>query len=70
MEATLTSMREPGVAKGGSSAVTMMAAMFLELALAPRILTPRRSVMPSSDWRVKGQLRRESPVPLRPTTRP
>ena len=67
---TETSIRAPGVAKAGSSAVTMTAARFLELALAPRMLTPSRSVIPSSDWRVKGQLRRLSPVPFSPTTRP
>ena len=70
MEETLTSMRAPGVAKAGSSAVTMTAAMFLVLAVEPRMLLPSRSLMPSSDWRVKGQLRRESPVPARPMTSP
>ncbi|MNC62396.1 hypothetical protein D3C75_1124140 [compost metagenome] len=70
MAETATSRREPGVAKGGRSAVIMTAATFLVFRLAPRMLTPWRSIIPSSDWRVKGELRRLSPVPFRPTTRP
>ena len=56
--------------RGANANSKNMAAMFLELALEPRMLTPSRSVIPSSDCRVKGQLRRLSPVPFSPTTRP
>ena len=63
-------MREPGVAKAGSSAVTITAARFLVLALASRILKPSFSVMASRYWRVKGEFLRESPVPFSPTTTP
>lgn len=48
----------------------MTAATFLVFRLAPRMLTPWRSIIPSRDWRVNGELRKESPVPFRPTTRP
>ena len=64
------SMREPWAEKPGRLAVTMTAATFLVLSVAPRVLTPRRSSIDCTDCRVKGELRSESPVPLRPTTRP
>jgi hypothetical protein len=51
-------------------AVTMTAATFAVRSVAPRVLTPSRSSMATSDWRVKGELLSVSPVPLRPTTSP
>jgi len=69
---TATSMRLPGRAKGGRLAVTITAAMLRVLSFSSlsRVLTPRRSNMPTSDWRVKMAVRNWSPVPARPTTRP
>ena len=68
----LTSILLPDRAKAGRLAVTMTAATFLVCSLLSwsRVLTPRRSSMPMSDWRVNTALSSRSPVPLRPTTRP
>jgi hypothetical protein len=52
------------------SAVTITAATLPVRSVWPRMLTPRRSSIACSDWRVKGMLLSVSPVPLRPTTRP
>ncbi len=69
-EETVTSTREPLPMKAGSSAVTMTAATLRVRALALRTLMPMRSSIDCSDCSVKGELRRLSPVPLRPMTRP
>ena len=70
MEETVTSILDPAAAKGGSLAVTMTAAMFLVSMVASRVLTPIRSIIDIRLCLVIGTLRRLSPVPLRPTTRP
>jgi hypothetical protein len=70
MAETVTSMRLPDVAKGGRLAVTMTAAALAVLSVELRVLMPSRSIMDSRLWRVKAQLRSESPVPLRPVTTP
>ena len=67
---TDTSIRLPWRANGGSVAVTMTAATFLVLRALPRVLTPSRSSMATRLSWVNIELRRLSPVPLRPTTRP
>ena len=67
---TVTSMRVPCVPKGGRLAVTMTAATLPVVIVWPRTLTPRRSSIACSDCLVNGLLLSESPVPLRPTTRP
>ncbi len=67
-----TSMRVPWRAKGGSVAVTTTAATFwvFKFFNSSRVLTPRRSSMPTRLCWVKGAFAKLSPVPLRPTTRP
>ena len=69
-EDTVTSMRAPLPMKAGSSAVTMTAATLRVRALELRTLMPMRSSIDCSDCSVNGELRRLSPVPLRPITRP
>ena len=64
------SMREPLPTKAGRSAVTITAAILRVRVLALRTLMPMRSSIDCSDCSVKGELRRVSPVPLRPMTRP
>ena len=70
MAETLTSICEPDAAKAGRLEVTITAATFLVSMWASRVFTPRRSSMDSRLCLVKGALRRLSPVPLSPTTRP
>jgi hypothetical protein len=67
---TVTSRREPWRANGRSVVVTITAATFLVLRSSPRVLTPRRSSIACRLSAVNAELRKESPVPLRPTTRP
>jgi flagellar P-ring protein FlgI len=61
---------EPAAAKAGKRAVTITTATFLVSMLASRVLIPSRSIMDCRPCLVMGTLRKESPVPLRPTTRP
>ncbi len=70
MAETEASICEPEAEKAGSRAVTITAATFLVLRSASRTLTPSRSSIASRLCLVKGALRRVSPVPFRPTTRP
>ncbi len=70
MAATEISTVEPAAAKAGKLAVTITAATFLVSMVASRVLTPRRSSMSIRLCLVMGALRRLSPVPARPTTRP
>ena len=70
MDETVTSIFDPVAAKAGRRAVTMTAAMFLVSMVAPRVLTPMRSIIEIKLCWVMGTLRRLSPVPLRPTTNP
>ncbi|MNL64216.1 hypothetical protein D3C87_1884090 [compost metagenome] len=51
-------------------AVTITAAMFLALDWPPCVVMPRFCSMARMDCSVKGEERRLSPVPCRPTTRP
>ncbi|MNT67722.1 hypothetical protein D3C72_2058880 [compost metagenome] len=69
-ELTVASMRLPGLEKGGSVAVTMTAATFLALDWPPCVEMPRFCSMARIDWSVKGEERRLSPEPCRPTIRP
>ena len=69
-EETVTSRRVPRPEKGGKSAVTITAATLRVRRLAPRTLTPMRSIIDCSDCPVKGAFCKVSPVPCRPTTRP
>ena len=66
------SMRLPVRENAGRLAVTITAATFLVFSLViwSRVLTPRRSSMPTSDSRVNTALSNWSPVLFRPTTRP
>ena len=70
MALTETSMRVPWAEKAGRFAVTITAATFLVCIVVPRVLTPSRSSMVWMLCWVNGAFFRESPVPLRPTTRP
>ena len=70
MAETETSMLEPVAAKAGRLAVTITAAMFLVSRLKPRVCTPSRSSIDCRLCWVKGELRRVSPEPFSPTTRP
>ena len=69
---TAMSMRLPGREKGGRFAVTITAATLRVSSFASlsRVLTPRRSSMPTRDCRVKIAVRSRSPVPASPTTSP
>jgi hypothetical protein len=66
------SIRLPGRAKAGRFAVTITAATFFVSSRASlsRVLTPSRSSMPISVWRVKTAVRSRSPMLFSPTTRP
>jgi hypothetical protein len=70
IELTFTSMRLPGLAKGGRLAVTITAATFFAFDWLPWVEMPRFCSMARIDWSVKGEERRLSPLPCRPTTRP
>jgi hypothetical protein len=70
MALTEISMREPFEEKAGRLAVTITAATFLVCIVWPRVLVPIRSSMVWIESWVKGAFFSESPVPLRPTTRP
>ena len=70
MAEIVTSIRVPWLEKAGSEAVTITAATLRVFRLASRVLTLKRSSIALSDWLVKAELRRLSPVPSRPTTRP
>jgi hypothetical protein len=67
---TATSIRLPCRAKGRSVAVTITAATFFVFSLLPRVATPSRSSIATRLSCVNIELRRLSPVPLRPTTSP
>ena len=69
MAATVTSMREPGCAKGGSVAVTITAAVFFTWMAVGETVSPMRSSRLVRLWAEKTVWRR-SPVPARPTTSP
>lgn len=70
MADTVTSIREPWLAKAGRLAVTITAATLAVFRLASRVLTLKCSSIALSDWLVKAELRRLSPDPSSPTTRP
>ena len=67
---TVTSIWLPARAKGGRSAVTSTAATLRALSCSPATLTPSRSSRLTIASSVKGELRKESPVLLSPTTSP
>jgi hypothetical protein len=67
---TVTSMRAPERTKGGRLAVTMTAATFLARERPPSLAMPRFSSMARIDCSVNGELRRLSPEPWSPITRP
>ena len=67
---TVTSTWLPARAKGGSAAVTSTAATLRARICSPVTLTPSRSSRLTIASSVKGELRKESPVLLSPTTRP
>ena len=71
MAETVTSIWEPEAEKAGRLAVTITAATSLvSMLVVLRVFTPSRSSIDCRLCWVKGALRRLSPVPFRPTTRP
>ena len=71
IEATVTSIVWPGLANGGSSAVTVTAATFFSCGFTfGGIVTPKRASMFLMLCTVNGAWLVWSPVPSRPTTRP
>jgi len=68
-EETMTSSLDPALAKGGRTAVTITAAMLLDLRSLSRMARPCRASMLERVSFVKPFLML-SPVFMRPTTRP
>lgn len=69
IEDTVTSIRSPTLAEGGSTAVTITTATLRLLSWSSVTLVPRRLSTLRSAWRVTA-LRRVSPDPARPVTKP